>query len=66
MSKPKTRRRKRPSSKSKMGNGNKRFRYRESIIRRQLSRLVERWFDGDGSRDYPPERSEFYRYKREG
>lgn len=66
MTKPKTRRRKRPSSKSRLGNGFKRFKYKESILRRQLNELVERWFSDDGSGDNLPERSQFHSNSREG
>jgi len=66
MTKPKTRRRKRPSSKAKMGNGFKRFKYRESVVRRQLKELVERWFNDDGSGDNPSERSQFHSHQGKG
>ena len=66
MGKPRSRRRKRPSSKTKMGNTSKRFKYKESVVRRQLDQLIERWFSDDGSRDNPSERSEFHSHKREG
>lgn len=66
MGKPKSRRRKRPSSKAKMGNGFKRFKYKEGVIRRQLSQMIERWFSDDGSGDNPSERSKFHSYKGEG
>jgi len=66
MGKPKSHRRKRPSSKAKMGNTSKRFKYRESAVRRQLDQLIERWSSDDGSGDNPSERSEFHSHKREG
>jgi hypothetical protein len=53
MAKPKSHRRKRPSSKARLGNGAKRFKTKESIVRQQLKKLVERWRNYDGSGDYP-------------
>ena len=66
MSKPRSHRRKRPSSKAKMGNTSKRFKYKESVIRQQLNKLVERWFSDDGSGDNPSERSKLHSSKGEG